>query len=66
LARHVAGQSVRSIARAEYRDRETVAKIIRSGSDEVREYVTDVNKQLEGLAGNALNWKRMFGPPADK
>jgi hypothetical protein len=54
VARHVAGQSVRAIARAEGRDRETVVKIIRSGADEVRDYVTGVEEQFEGLAGNAL------------
>jgi hypothetical protein len=55
MARHVAGESARSIARAEGRHRETVGKIIRNGSSEVSDYITGVHNELRDLAGVALD-----------
>jgi hypothetical protein len=45
---------VRSIARAEGRDRETVAKIIRTHSGEVLDYTTGTKEDFRNLAGVAL------------
>jgi hypothetical protein len=54
LQRYISGQSLRAIARVENRDRETVAKIIRSRDDEIKNYVNHSNEKFYGLANIAL------------
>jgi hypothetical protein len=52
MQRHVAGQSIRQISRAEHRARETVSKVVRS--DEMRAYVCALRERLYGLGDDAL------------
>jgi hypothetical protein len=54
VQRYISGQSVRAIARAENRDRETIAKIIRSRDDEIKNYVNHSNEKFYRLANVAL------------
>ena len=53
MQRHVAGQSIRQIAREENRSRETVTKIVRS--DDMRTFVKTLRERLYGLGGYALD-----------
>lgn len=52
MQRHAAGESVRKISREEHRDRETVAKVVKS--DEMHAYVQSLREQFYGLADLAI------------
>lgn len=52
LQKHVAGKSIAEISREENRNRETVAKIVRS--DEMREHVNHARERLYGLIDIAI------------
>ena len=52
LERHVAGQSIRKIAREEKRDRAAVAKVIRS--EDMQAFVMQMREKFYGLADLAL------------
>jgi phage replication-related protein YjqB (UPF0714/DUF867 family) len=51
--RHVAGESNREIARAEGRDRETVARIVKSS--EMAGFVEEMKEEFRGLVPDAIN-----------
>jgi hypothetical protein len=53
VSRFIAGQSVRKISREEKRDRETIARILRS--NEVQLYIQDLRKSYIGLGPEAIN-----------
>jgi hypothetical protein len=53
VQRFVAGESVRTIAKVERRDRATVTRIV--NSDEVKEIVQLMRSQVYGMAGDALD-----------
>jgi hypothetical protein len=53
LQRYVNGQSIRSIARAEQRDRATITKVVRS--TEMQEYVTNMKERFVGLGSAAMD-----------
>ncbi|MFZ0634437.1 MAG: hypothetical protein WA755_17655 [Candidatus Acidiferrales bacterium] len=52
MQRHAAGESVRKISREEHRDRETIAKVVKS--DEMHAYVQGLREQFYGLADLAI------------
>jgi hypothetical protein len=53
MQRYVAGESIRQIAREEYRDRSTVTKIVRS--DEMNALVQKMRERYYGLAFDAMD-----------
>ena len=53
MQRHIAGESIRQIAREERRDRATVTKIVRS--DEMQGFVQKMRERLYGLAPDAMS-----------
>src|SRR5580704_10176759 len=53
MQRHIAGESIREIARVEGRDRATVTKIVRS--DEMQVFVQNLRERFYGLAFDAMN-----------
>lgn len=53
MQRHIAGESIREIAREEGRDRATVTKIVRS--EEMQVFVQKMRERFYGLAFDAMN-----------
>lgn len=53
MQRHVAGESIREIARAEHRDRATITKIVRS--NEMNAVVQKMRERYYGLGFDALD-----------
>jgi hypothetical protein len=53
LQRYASGSSIRSIARAEHRDRATVTKVVRS--DQMQEYVKNMRERFVGLGCAAMD-----------
>ena len=53
---YISGESIRKIAREEKRDRETIARIVRS--DEVQSYVQEMREQSFGLGSDAISGMR--------
>lgn len=53
LQRFVAGESIRSIARAERRDRATITRVVRS--DQMQEYVQNMKERFVGLGCAAMD-----------
>jgi hypothetical protein len=56
LQKHIAGKGIVEISREKKRNRETVAKIVRS--DEMRDYVVRMREAFYGLADSALRTVR--------
>ena len=53
LQRFVSGESIRSIARAERRDRATITRVVRS--DQMQEYVQNMKERFVGLGSAAMD-----------
>jgi hypothetical protein len=52
MQKFVAGESLVQIGREEHRDRDTVARIVKS--DEMQEFIRQMREQFYGLAGDAI------------
>jgi hypothetical protein len=52
MQKYVAGESFVQIGREEHRDRDTVARIVKS--DEMQEFLRQMREQFYGLAGDAI------------
>ncbi len=52
MQRYAAGESLVQIGREEHRDRDTVARIVKS--DEMQEFIRQMREQFYGLAGDAI------------
>jgi hypothetical protein len=52
MQKYVAGESLLQIGREEHRDRDTVARIVKS--EEMQEFIRQMREQFYGLAGDAI------------